>query len=124
MTAGLVWNYPHPARADARFTTGEVNTEVVFEQKDASWHISFTVQGPANEVAYSALAIFDGVFQAVADFLAVREPATVLFATQREDLAHLYETWLMREAKRLEWLGYRVDGRHRVLRRVRPGRWT
>ena len=101
-----------------------MQVEVALEQRDHSWHVSFTVDGSANDVAYAALSIFEGVFEAVLQFLAVREPQTILFAADREDLAGVYQTYLQREGKRFASLGYRVDGQLRVLRRFKPSRWS
>lgn len=120
----MTWEYPDTEKAVARFEANAARVEVSFERKQPSWYVAFTVDGPANEVAYSALAIFAGVFDAVAQFLAVREPQTVVFAADRDDVAEIYRTYLEKDSKKLEKLGYRVDGQHRVLRRFKPSRWA
>ncbi len=120
----MIWNYPDTKHAVARFAAGgESVVDVALEQRDQSWYVSFTVQGPPNDVAYSALRIFDGVFEAVQQFLAIREPQTILFTTTRDDLAEAYGFYLQEKSKRFALLGYRVDGQHRVLRRFKPARW-
>ncbi len=120
----IFWTYPDTEKALARFTTGAVSVVVSLRRDGRSWQMSFTVEGEANEVAYSALEIFNGAFEALAQFLAVREPMTVLFATDRADLAGIYRTYLEKESKRLTALGYRLDSEHRVLRRFKPSRWA
>jgi hypothetical protein len=42
-----------------------------------------------TEVAYSAFAIFKGVFQAVREFVEVRQPDTPVFATKGNELASI-----------------------------------
>jgi hypothetical protein len=87
-------------------------------------------KGDKTEVAYLAFSIFNGVFQAVEEFVGAREPETLLFATKREELAGIYQTYLRRESATLEKLGYQLEGpehlepyRQFLLRRVRPSSW-
>ena len=120
----MMWSYPDTKHAIARFEAGAAKVEVAIEQREKSWHVSFTVEGSANDVAYTALNIFAGVFEAILQFLAIREPQTILFTTDREDLAGVYQTYLQKESKRFALLGYRVDGQRRVLRRFKPSRWS
>jgi len=120
----VIWSYPERAKAIATFEVNAVTVQVSLEQRDHSWNVTFTVEGSANEVVYSALSIFERVFSAVIEFLAVREPQTVVFAAEREDLAGIYQTYLEKESKQFAALGYRVDGQHRVLRRFKPSRWA
>ena len=81
-------------------------------------------------MAYSAFSIFNGVFQAVREFVGVREPDTLVFATKRDELASIYQTYLRRESATLEELGYQLEGPNRVepyveftLRRLKPSSW-
>jgi len=120
----MIWRYPDRSKAIANFAAGAVDVEVTLEHNDHRWQVAFKVEGSANEVAYSALNVLDGVFDAVIQFLSVREPQTVVFATDREDLAGIYKTYLQKESKRFANLGYRVDGQRRVLRRFKPSRWA
>ncbi len=58
------------------------------------WHVTFEVaKGDSTEIAHSAFAIFNGVFQGVAEFIEVREPETLVFAT-RDELANICQTYL------------------------------
>jgi len=66
----------------------------------------------------------------VREFVEVREPDVLVFATKRDELAGIYQTYLRRESSTLENLGYRLEGPHRVepyveftLRRVRLSGW-
>lgn len=129
----LTWNFSPPARATASFTVDSVKVVVSFEQRAAggSWHVVFEVErGDRTEVVYSAFSIFNGVFQAVQEFMEVREPESVVFATKRDALAGIYETYLRKEAATLERLGYVLEGPQRVdpfmeftLKRTKPSGW-
>jgi hypothetical protein len=70
------------------------------------------------------------VLQATEEFLVTREPERVIFATKRDELAGIYQTYLRREAETIEKIGYRMEGPIRVdpytefmLTRVRPTEW-
>ena len=119
-----LWSYPDTHTAIACFSAGDAQVTVTIEQRGHPWHVRFEVDGPPNEVAYNALSIFEGVFGAIAQFLAVREPQMVLFTTDREDLARIYRTYLQKESRMFAGLGYRLDSEHRVLRRFKPTRWA
>lgn len=122
------------SRAVASFTVDSVKTTVAFEPRGTGgpWHVTFEVaKGDSTEIAHSAFAIFNGVFQAVAEFIEVREPETLVFATKRDELANIYQTYLRKWSARIEELGYRLDGPIRfdpytefMLTRTRPSGWT
>jgi hypothetical protein len=53
-----------------------------------------------------------------------------VFATKRDELASIYQTYLRRESPTLEELGYRLEGPNRVepymefvLKRTKPSSW-
>jgi hypothetical protein len=129
----LTWNLSSRRHATASFTVDTVKVIGSFEQREegGSWHVVFEVdKGERTEVAYSAFAIFNGVFQAVREFVGVREPDTLVFATKRDELASIYQTYLRRESPTLEELGYRLEGPNRVepymefvLKRTKPSSW-
>jgi hypothetical protein len=76
------------------------------------WHVVFEVdQSDGTAVAHSAFEIFNGVFQAVEEFVEVREPETVVFATKRDKLAGIYQTYLRKESTTLERLVTNWKGR-------------
>ena len=83
-----------------------------------------------TSAVHSAFEIFNGVFQAVEELIAVKEPETLEFATKRDRLASVYQTYLRKESTTLERLGYRLEGPIRVdpymelvSKRVRPSEW-
>jgi hypothetical protein len=74
--------------------------------------------------------IFNGVFQAAEEFASVRQPDSVILVAKRDKLASIYETYLRREAARLQDIGYalmsvdKVDSfTEFVLRRFKASRW-
>ena len=132
-SAKLVWDYPRRSRATATFGVDSIKVIVSFEQSDASgpWHVVFEVdQGDSTAAVHSSFEIFNGVFQAVEEFIEVREPETMVFATKRDKLAGIYQTYLRKEASKLDKLGYRPEGPYQVdpymefvLKRVKPSGW-
>jgi hypothetical protein len=129
----LTWNLASQRCATASFVVDSVKVVVSFVQRDANepWHVAFEVdKGERTEIAHTAFALFNGVFQAVEDFVGVREPETLVFATKKDSLVGIYQTYLRRESATLESLGYRLDGplhiepyTEFVLRRVKPSDW-
>jgi hypothetical protein len=117
----------------ATFDVRTLHVEVSFEQRepDGPWHVAFNVvAGDPAERTASAFRVFNGVFQAVREFIETREPEIVVFISKDEDVAGIYGTYLRREKTAIEALGYVVEGPHRVdpyteftLRRVRPSGW-
>jgi hypothetical protein len=80
----LTWDLSGVSRAVASFTVDSVKATVAFERRGSSspWHVTFEVaKGDSTEAVRSAFAIFNGVFQAVAEFIEVREPETLVLAT-------------------------------------------
>ena len=129
----LTWDLSGLSRAVASFTVDSVKATVTFERRETGgpWHVTFEVaKGDSTEAVRSAFAIFNGVFQAVAEFIEVREPETLVFATKRDELANIYQTYLRKWSARIEELGYRLDGLIRadpstefMLTRVRASGW-
>jgi hypothetical protein len=131
--AALVWDYPRRSHATATFGVDGIKVIVSFEQKDVTgpWHVVFEVdQSDSTGAVHSSFEIFNGVFQAVEEFIEVREPETVVFATKRDKLAGIYQTYLRKESSKLDKLGYRLEGPFRVdpymeflVKRVKPSDW-
>ena len=129
----LQWALVHHNRVTAKFSVDRIQVIVSFEQRQhqGAWHVAFEVeQGDSTAAVHSAFEIFNGVFQAVSEFVQVRQPEIVVFATKKDRLAKIYQTYLRREAAALEELGYKLEGPHRVepfmeftLRRVKPSDW-
>src|SRR5436309_1335040 len=85
----LIWKLVDRAHAVAAFSIGTVRVEVSFEQREmmGPWHVAFNVLGgEAGEGARSAFRIFNGVFQAVREFVETREPEIVVFISKDEDV--------------------------------------
>lgn len=130
----LSWRLESETRAVATFDIGDLSVEVLFEQREerGPWHVAFNVvrSGDLPHRPHLAFRIFNGVFQAVHEFIETREPAIVVFISKDDDLAGIYETYLRREKAAIEELGYTIEGPDRVdpytqftLRRVRPSAW-
>jgi hypothetical protein len=93
--AKLVWDYPRHSHATATFGVDGIQVIVSFEQREATgpWHVVFEVdQSDSTAAVHSSFEIFNGVFQAVEEFIEVREPETMVFATKRDKLAG--KAWL------------------------------
>src|SRR5579862_204661 len=89
-SARLIWDYPRRSYATATFSVGNIKVIVSFEERevDGPWHVVFEVdRGDRTAAVHSAFEIFNGVFQAVEEFIEVREPETLVFATKRDELA-------------------------------------
>lgn len=131
--AKLVWDYPRRSYATATFGVDGIRVIVSFEQRDTNgpWHVVFEVdQNDSTTAVHSSFEIFNGVFQAVEEFIEVREPETMVFATKRDKLAGIYQTYLRKESSKLAKLGYSLEGPYRVdpymefvLKRVKPSGW-
>src|SRR5262249_12989476 len=129
----LIWNLAGRNCATASFSVDLVKVRVTFEHREEAgpWHVLFEVEkAESTKVATKAFAIFNGVFQAVREFVEVREPELLVFVAKEDDLASIYQTYLRRESDRLEEMGYRLDGPIRVdpytefvLQRMRPSGW-
>jgi len=129
----LVWDYRRRSYATASFSVDGIKVTVSFEQRDADspWHVVFEAdQSDSTSAVHSAFEIFNGVFQAVEEFIEVREPDTIVFATKPDKLAGIYRTYLRKESLKLETLGYRLEAPQRVapyveftLKRVAPSGW-
>ncbi len=131
----LIWKIESLTGASATFKVKSVLAEVSFEQREIGgpWYLSFdTVRPEQAERTHIAFAfrIFNGVFQAVREFVETRQPALMIFASKDEDLTGIYETYLRREKPKLTDLGYDLEGPHRIepftefiVRRNKPSDW-
>ena len=104
----LIWD-SEDGRVWAQFAVEELRVRVEFEERTpGEWTVSFDLLTTPKSLAYLAFHMFNGVFQAVEEFVSVRNPTAVVFVTKRADLAHVYETYLERERSRIAELGYRL----------------
>jgi hypothetical protein len=132
-TVDLFWDNPRRGIATARFSIRNVAVTVLFEQMepDSPWRVGFTAErGEPTEVATAAFELFNGVMQALEDFLDIRQPEVLVLVSKTEQLARIYETYLRREAARIERLGYQLEGQLKAdphteftLRRTRSSAW-
>jgi hypothetical protein len=121
-TVDLYCDNPGPGYATARFNVQEVAVTVTFEQMEADspWRVGFTAErGEPTQVILSAFEI-----------LGVRQPDALVLVSKTEQLTRIYETYLHREAAKIEHLGYLLEGPVRaepytefILRRTRPSAW-
>ena len=131
--ADITWDLvsSRPGLVVAHFRLNDIEVEVRFEER-GQWTVSFEVlQGSSSQTAYTAFHIFNGVFQAVEEFLETRNPDILVFATKRQELADIYELYLRREQDRIAAIGYRLEPVSRVdpyreytLRRSTPSKWS
>jgi hypothetical protein len=129
----LFWDNPRQGLATARFSVRNMPVTVSFEQMEpqSPWRISFTVErGQPTEVANAAFELFNGVMQAMEEFLDIRQPEVLVLGSKTEQLSRIYEIYLRREATRIERLGYRIKApvnadpyAEFTLRRTRPSEW-
>jgi hypothetical protein len=123
-SARLTWDYPRRSYATAKFSVDDIKVVVSFEERaaDGPWHVLFEVdKNDTTAAVHSAFEIFNGVFQAVEEFAEVREPETLVFATKRDRLAGIYQTYLRKESATLERRGYKLEGL--MLKRMKPSGW-
>ncbi len=132
---GLNWNLTRKNLVTATFAVDGITVAVTFEQRQDSpaWYVVFEVEqsdNSATATVHSSFEILDGVLQAVTEFVGVRQPDLLVFATKKDKLANIYRTYLRRESTTLETLGYQLEGPQRVdpyleftLRRIKPAEW-
>ncbi len=115
----LTWTTAGVGTAVATFThNGLLVTTTFARVNDKEWQVGFAISPelqPATAVAQSAIRIFSGVFQAVREFLEVRQPMRLVFASKEEALGSLCETYLERQDTALNEMGYGM-----VITRIDP----
>ncbi len=129
----LQWDLAHHNHVRAKFSVDSIDVTVSFEQREDQGprHVVFEVDhGDSTTAVHSAFEIFNGVFQAVSEFISVREPDVLVFATKKDKLVNIYQNYLRRESPALQELGYTLEGPVRVepyvefmLRRKNPSEW-
>ena len=111
-TTKITWATAGVGAAIATFTqSGLLVTTTFANTGGAEWQVGFGISPemqPANAVAQSSIRILSGVFQATREFLEVRQPMRLVFASKNEALGSLYETYLERQDSELRQLGYRM----------------
>lgn len=110
--AQITWTTQGPRTAVASFLfSGETVRTTFTETSTGEWRAAFEVtpgQRTATDAAGLSLSlrILGGVFQSVREFLEVRQPSRLVFASKTESLGDLYETYLARQDNALARQGY------------------
>ena len=110
-TVSITWDVKTKDQVVAHFSENRNQVTVTFlDTGGGGWRVSFEVERSSSEVGARELApalrILSGVFQAVREFLEVRQPQTLVFASKDEDLARLYDTYLQKQNTTLKQMGY------------------
>ena len=108
----ITWTTRGAETALASFSFRDLLVTVTFAQvSEVEWQVGFDVAPDTtsgNTLIVGSVRIFSGVFQAVREFLEVRQPTRLVFASKQEALGHLYETYMQRQDTELTLLGYRM----------------
>jgi hypothetical protein len=107
----LTWVTGETGRVIARFEVAGIRVETAFtETRKNEWRVGFDVVSKAGlaENIHASISIFSGVFQAVREFLEVRQPDRLVFASKEDALGHLYEEYLQKQGNPLREIGYRA----------------
>jgi hypothetical protein len=111
--AEITWTTEGVPVVIASFTQGPAKVKTTFLKiTKTEWRVGFEVipdLQSANQITQSAIRIFSGVFQAVREFLEVRQPMRLVFASKSESLGELYETYLKRADTTLTKMGYEME---------------
>jgi hypothetical protein len=109
----ITWTTKGPSVVMASFTYGASKVTTTFPKiTDTEWQVGFDVvpdRQSAKEMMLSSIRIFSGVFQAVREFLEVRQPLKLVFTSKHEALGELYETYLQRQDTALAQMGYEME---------------
>jgi hypothetical protein len=101
----IIWNLTSPDAVEAKFALDRIEVKVHFARSNAAWTVSFETSKESTRLAFR---IFSRVFQAVEEFLKVRQPEKLVFTTKSEPLGRLYEGYLERRDTELARMGYEV----------------
>jgi hypothetical protein len=107
----LTWTTAGTGQAIARFELSRTRVDTTFaETQTNEWRVAFDVtsQASASENIHASIPVFSGVFRAVREFLEVRQPEKLVFASKEEALGHLYEEYLRRQDTSLSKIGYQM----------------
>jgi hypothetical protein len=107
----ISWGIEGTGKVLARFQVhdSKVVTEFISTAEN-EWRVGFNVDQPVKSEAFnSAIRILSGVFQGVKEFLEVRQPDRLVFASKEDSLGELYDTYLARQGTELQRMGYRMS---------------
>lgn len=115
-TTRITWTTRGVSTAIATFTHNGLLVTTTFAKVGAEeWQVGFAVSPDSKSVTaavHESIRIFSGVFQAVREFLEVRQPLRLVFASKNEALGSLYETYLERRDTALKQMGYHMAATH------------
>jgi hypothetical protein len=113
--ANITWTLAGPINASAFSRIGELTVTTRFTKVSAEeWQVAFDVKPQESTNLYlpkglgNSLRILGGVFQSVREFLEVRQPMKLVFASKDDALGYLYESYLARRDTALAEMGYQV----------------
>ncbi len=108
----LIWFTEGLDKVFARFAVGDSRVEVVFTATEPrAWRVGFDVISNirlSTAAMPESIRILSGVFQAVHEFLEIRQPERLVFAAKAEAMGEIYQTYLARQHTALSELGYRT----------------
>jgi hypothetical protein len=105
--AELIWTTAGPSQAIARFEVVGAIVETTFTATSSKeWRVGFDVT--SKTTVPESIRVLSGVFQAVHEFLEIRQPERLVFAAKAESMSQIYETYLARRDSALRELGYRT----------------
>jgi hypothetical protein len=103
----LIWTTEGLNRVIASFELGNAHIKTTFDKtSDDEWQVGFESD---RNPTLAAIRVFSGVFQSVREFLEVRQPMTLVFASNAQDLGELYDEYLKRQDTTLAQMGYKMD---------------
>jgi hypothetical protein len=104
----LIWTTEGLNKVIASFKLGNAQIWTTFDKiSDHEWQVGF--ESDQNLPMTSAIRVFSGVFHSVREFLEVRQPMRLVFASKAQDLGELYEAYLKRQDTMLAQMGYEME---------------
>jgi hypothetical protein len=104
----LTWTTEGLKKVIASFKLGDVHIRTTFDKiSDDEWQVGF--DSDQKTTPASAIRVFSGVFQSVREFLEVRQPMALVFASKAQELGELYEAYLKRQDATLAQIGYVME---------------
>jgi len=105
--AEITWATAGMDQAIARFDVINARVEVTFTVTGPKeWRVGFDVTSHTS--VPESIRILSGVFQAVHEFLEIRQPERLVFAAKAESMGQIYETYLAKKDTALRELNYRA----------------
>jgi hypothetical protein len=104
----LTWTTEGLKKVIASFKLGDADIRTMFDKiSDDEWQVGF--ESDQKTTPASAVRVFSGVFQSVREFLEVRQPMALVFASKAQELGELYAAYLKRQDTTLAQMGYEME---------------